>query len=216
MKRTALTEKGIHRQSSELLDLCKAFDWSIRIDFACRLALPDKVRLCWGGYDEYCYTKRAKYVKSFVRKAFKRLNPKLRDDKHFPLMFVHEYSPRDIDESLFSGHVHGAIRNDTGYSDDIVIEAIKEFAVSEQTRTGLDIYVQPVFKEGVGGYLAKKVNYDKRKDFNIAFTKMIKRESDVLRDYRDLRRLEEKIEEEKDLREANQKRYRRCPWLAPV
>jgi hypothetical protein len=216
MKRTALTEKGIHKQSSELLDLCSAYDWDIRIDIACKIALPDKKRIVWGGYEEYCYTRRAKFTKWFVRKAFGRLNRKLRDDKHFPLMFVHEYSPRDIDESLFSGHVHAAIRNDTGYSNDIVIEVIKEFAVSEGARTGLDIFVQPVFKEGVGGYLAKKVNYDKRKDFNIAFSKMIKREADVLRNYRDLRRLEEKIEEEKDLREANQKRYRRCPWLAPV
>ncbi len=216
MKRTALTERGIHTQSSELLDLCSAYDWSIRFDIACKIPLPDKKRLVWGGYDDYCFAKRAKYTKWFVRKAFGKLNRKLRDDKHFPLLFVHEFSPQDVNESLFSGHIHGAIRNDTGYSDDVVIEVIKEFAESQGTRTGLDIYVQPVFKEGVGGYLSKKVNYDKRKDFNTAFSKMIKRESDALRNCRDLRRLKEEMEVEKDLRESKQKLFRRCPWLAPV
>jgi hypothetical protein len=214
MKRVLLTEEAARKQRDDIVSICEVFDWDIRLDIASCFPVDHVKRKTWGGYSEKCYARRSRFTKFFVRTAIKGINRKLRDSKHYPLYFIHEYAPNDFEENLYSSHIHSLIKNDTGYSNDILYRTVKAAAGRARIISGLDCNVQLVDKDkGPSGYIGKFVEYDKMTDHNEAFRKLCKKENQALRSYKLKMREEAQIIVNETNRELNEKLLRRLPFL---
>jgi len=216
MKKTLMTENNAARQKEDIEVICNSLDWDFRIDVACARDKDDSYRCLWGGYSKENYEHRSSFIKYYVRKTFEYINKKLRSDKHYPLYFVHEFGVNDFYEEDYSGHLHGMIKNDSGYSNDLVYKMLKRTAAGVRRKKGLDVNIQYVDKEnGPSAYIAKYVEYDKMVDHNPAFRRLVDREAETIREYRTLIRMQQKQFIKEVEKELMQKAYKRYPYLDP-
>lgn len=210
-----IVDETAAQQKLDIETQIKAYNWSHRIDIACAIRGEGEVlewcRANWGSNRKHSFAVRNKRTRSFVRRAIKRLNKKLRD-KHYPFMYFHECKWGL--ENGYGWHIHILLSNRTGYTDYEVTSAIEGEAVELRKWLGLDVVVQEVTKDGPSNYLAKFVEYSKEVERSLGMIQLMRGDEKHLRNVRCSIIEEAREIRDKELACLNEKHKRRFPYLA--